>query len=246
MNQDNDRQDSRELDPQVSAHYERLADEKTPADLDRLVLREAARAVRADNRKGSFGAWFRPVAFMAMVGLSLAIILDLSDTNFFSPPDDLSIDTAPPAVAPPAPAADADRKNGTQMTISEMKRQKRSVAAQSLTVDAPEISSDAFTAETERAEQRVQDAASTTIGSLQSPAEAPAPASQFRQLQAQDMAAAVADAPLTNLQCFEEEKVDPELWWQCIKSLRQEGLNEFADMEFENLRKAFPDFAPPE
>jgi hypothetical protein len=199
MNQDNDKQDSTELDPQVSAHYEKLVDEKTPADLDRLVLREAVRAVRADNRKGSFGAWFRPVAFMAMVGLSLAIILDLSDTNLFSPPDELSIDAAPPGGAPPAPAAaDAGRNDATQVTVSEMKRQKRSVAAQSLTVQAP------------------------------------------------DMAAAVADAPLTKRQCFEEEKVDPELWWQCIESLRQEGLNEFAELELENLRKAFPDFTTPE
>jgi len=197
MNQDNDNPEAREVDPRVTAHYEKLADEKTPADLDQAVLREAARAVRADNRKGSFGAWFRPVAFMAMVGLSLVIILDLSDTSIFGPPPELSSDTAPPAPVP-APAVSAPgavQQSLPQSAVSEMKRQKRAVAVQSPTMDKPEAS---------------------------------------------------AVAPLTKRQCLQEEKLDPELWWECIASLRQEELNEIADMELGNLRKAFPDFEPPE
>ena len=56
MNQDNDKHEGIEVDPQVSAHYKSLTVEKTPAELDNTVLREAARAVRTDSRKGSFRA----------------------------------------------------------------------------------------------------------------------------------------------------------------------------------------------
>ena len=144
MNQDDDKQEAIDIDPQVSAHYERLADEKTPANLDRAVLREAARAVRADNRMGSFGAWFRPVAFMATIGLSLAIILDLSDTSIFGPPDDMSLESTPhvPVKAPAEPATEAAGKNRPQMTPIEIMRKKKSVSAQSLTMDAPAVCSD--------------------------------------------------------------------------------------------------------
>ncbi len=246
MNQDNDKLEAREVDPQVSAHYEKLADEKTPADLDQAVLREAARAVRADNRKGSFGAWFRPVAFMATVGLSLAIILDLSDTSIFSPPADLSIDAAPPAptLAPTETAVDAVQKNRAQSTVSEMKRQKRSVSAQSLTVDAPDNGSDdAGVSKTRAAATEPLQPDRETAQYIQSE-----PDAEFRQSQVLDTVASVAniDVQVTKLQCFKEEKVDPELWWECIESLHQSGMNEFADMELENLRKAFPDFEPPE
>ena len=140
MNQDNDKRKATDIDPQVSDHYTSLADEKTPVDLDRAVLHEATRALRADNRKGSFGAWFRPVAFMATVGLSLAIILDLSDTSIFKPPADMPFDTAPPApVQPPAKnATDAAARNRSQTTFSEFKRQEKSAQARTSMVDAPD------------------------------------------------------------------------------------------------------------
>jgi len=144
MNQDDDKQEAIDVDPQVSAHYEKLADEKTPAILDRAVLRVATRAVRADNRMGSFGAWFRPVAFMATIGLSLAIILDLSDKSIFGPPGDMSLEIAPPVPpvkAPAAPATEAAGRNRPQLTPIEIMRKKKSVSAQSLTMDAPAVCS---------------------------------------------------------------------------------------------------------
>ena len=138
MNQDNDRPEATDVDPHVSEHYASLADEVTPAKLDRAVLHDAARAVRADNRRGSFGAWFRPVAFMATVGLSLAIILDLSDTSLFSPPSDLSVETASPAPAVIDDPADVVGKNRSNPQVIEFIRQEKSVSAPGLTIDAEE------------------------------------------------------------------------------------------------------------
>ncbi len=145
MNRDNDKQTATDIDPQVSDQYTSLADEKTPVDLDRAVLREATRAARTDNRKGSFGAWFRPVAFVAMVGLSLAIILDLSNTSIFDPAADMSFESAPsaPVEAPARNGTDATARNRSQTTFSEFKRQEKAAASQQApTADTPDATRD--------------------------------------------------------------------------------------------------------
>ena len=257
MNQDNDKHETMDVDPQVSAHYEKLADEKTPADLDRAVLREATRVVRADNRIGSFGPWFRPVAIMATVGLSLAIILDLSDTNIFTPPADMPFESAPPAPvkAPDEAAADTARSSLPQMTVSEVIRQKKSVAAQSAAVDAPGSSSnaagvsksraavvnDAFTAEVKDAEQRVERMEATSAADLQSQ---PTTAAQFNK--SQPAVASDSLSRVTQNVCSDEQKSAVEEWWKCIETLRQSGLATAADLELERLREDFPAFNPPE
>ncbi len=257
MNQDNDGHEGMDVDPQVSAHYEKFADEKTPADLDRAVMHEARRAVRADNRGGSFGAWFRPVAFMTTVGLSLAIILDLNDAGFFSPPADMSFETAPPGPVkvPDESAADAASRNLPQMTVSEVMRQKKSAAAQSPAVDAPDNSSndagvsksraavvnDAFTAEIKDAEQRVEKTEAAVEANLQS---RPGSAVQFTAPQA--TIATESHLVVEPVACSNEQKSAVEEWWKCIETLRKSGLAAAADLELERLREDFPEFEPPE
>ena len=256
MNQDNDIQEAMDVDPQLSAHYERLADEKTPADLDRAVLHEARRAVRADNRSGSFGAWFRPVAFMTMVGLSLAIILDLSDAGIFSPPADMSFEATPraPVNATDEPAADAALRSRPQMTVSEVMRQKKAIAAQAPAVVAPDNSSDkagvsksqpavvndAFTAEVKNAAQSVERMEATSGATLQSQ---PSAAAQFSK--SQPVVANESLSLVTQNACNDEQKSAVEEWWKCIESLRLSGLAEAADRELQNLRESFPDFEAP-
>jgi len=253
MNQDNDGHEGMDVDPQVSAHYEKFADEKTPADLDRAVMHEARRAVRADNRSGSFGAWFRPVAFMATVGLSLAIILDLNDAGFFSPPADISFEPVPPGPVkvPDESAADAANRNLPQMTVSEVMRQKKSAAAQSAAVDAPDNSSndagisksraavvnEAFTAKIKDAEQGVEKTEAAVDANLQS---RPGSAVQFTAPQA--TIATESNLVVEPVACSNEQKSAVEEWWQCIETLRKSGLTEVADRELENLRENFPEF----
>lgn len=289
MKQENEQQRAIEVDPQVSDQYESLATEKTPTHLDRAVLREATRAVRADNRKGSFGAWFRPVAFMAMVGLILAIILDLSDTSIFRPVAGISSEATPAVQAPPKSVVDSVDRNTSQPALNEIKRQEKlapapsrpdapdgarddaagatpqAAASESRQADqgqlrkmrsevAPAItpppaaapedqarSSEAFTAGAESAERRVQEVESAVDANLQS---RPGTAVQLAEPQgatAGDLLSTMA-APA----CSNEQKSDVDEWWRCIALLRQAGLTELADLEFENLRSSFPDFEPPE
>jgi hypothetical protein len=67
-------------DPLVSAEYRAAATERTPPELDGVVL-EKARATAGSVGLRRFTAyWFRPVAFVATLALSLALILELTRT----------------------------------------------------------------------------------------------------------------------------------------------------------------------
>ena len=154
MNQDNDQDRATAIDSQVSDQYKSIASEQTPPHLDQAVLREAKRAVRADNRKGSFGAWFRPVAFMASVGLSLAIILELSDSGMFDTEADLPTEYAPRADAPAGASSDTAVRATNQPALSELKRQEKLAPAQALEDQSRD--NEAFNAEANNAAQRVQ------------------------------------------------------------------------------------------
>lgn len=80
-----DEETMREIDPQLSAEYRASADEITPPGLDRAVLEHAARAVRRDHASAWRNTWYRPVAFAATLGLSLALILELTDPSNVDP-----------------------------------------------------------------------------------------------------------------------------------------------------------------
>lgn len=89
----NDR-DNPTADPSVSATYRQLADERAPASLDDKVLHRAAATSRVSSGIGR--AWMKPVAWAATIGLSLAIVLEM--TQLPQAPLDINV------AAPPAPA----------------------------------------------------------------------------------------------------------------------------------------------
>lgn len=240
MNQDHDKHEAIDVDPQVSAHYQSLADEETPADLDDAVLREAARAVRADSRKGSFQAWYRPAAVMATVGLTLAIILDLSDPGIFSPAADMSLETALPVQTP----ADTTADRGPEP--AQLLRMQPDLAPAATQPEGAPLEdhtgvSDVFTAEVEREKQRVQEM-EAAAGTALKPA--PNAAAKFaRPRPAIALKPLLPEAPFA---CSDEQKSDVEEWWQCIATLRQSGQAAAADLELDNFREIFPDFELPE
>lgn len=79
MNQDrNDNLPGDEGDSELSAEYRAIATERTPPELDSVVLKRA-KANGADSGLRGFTAfWFRPLAFVATLGLSLALLLELT------------------------------------------------------------------------------------------------------------------------------------------------------------------------
>ena len=73
------------MDSRLSAAYRDLASEASPPRLDSRILDDAARATRP-TRSGIWrDGWFRPLTFAATFGLSLALVLQLSDSGLVGP-----------------------------------------------------------------------------------------------------------------------------------------------------------------
>jgi hypothetical protein len=60
----------------ISDLYREFATERPPESLDQSVLAEARRAVRKQNAPTL--AWYRPVVFIGLFGLSLALLIEFS------------------------------------------------------------------------------------------------------------------------------------------------------------------------
>jgi hypothetical protein len=85
-------QEKGERDKLVSETYRDLGVEKAPEHLNQNILRMAAADGKV-GRSNSFlsGAWMKPVAWAATIGLSLAIVLELTDV----PTTVVPMDSAP-------------------------------------------------------------------------------------------------------------------------------------------------------
>jgi hypothetical protein len=77
MTEERNQTDAR-ADALVSQAYRDLADERTPEHLDRTILRAAAKAARP--RYSRFIAWTRPMAWAATVMLSVALVLEVTNS----------------------------------------------------------------------------------------------------------------------------------------------------------------------
>ena len=77
MTEERNQTDAR-ADALVSQAYRDLADERTPEHLDRTILRAAAKAARP--RYSRFIAWTRPMAWAATIMLSVALVLEVTNS----------------------------------------------------------------------------------------------------------------------------------------------------------------------
>jgi hypothetical protein len=86
MKNSDERMSADDVDPTLSARYRQLADESAPVSLDRAVLRSARHAASKNEPAGWQPEWFKPAAFVTMLALSLAIVLELNETNILTSP----------------------------------------------------------------------------------------------------------------------------------------------------------------
>jgi len=80
MNAPVDQSDSHAEDNAISAIYRRTADENAPDRLNQSILRRARKADNWSPAKFRHIGWLQPFALVAVVGLSLALILDINET----------------------------------------------------------------------------------------------------------------------------------------------------------------------
>ena len=84
----NSSDDERQATPDtVSAEYQAIATEQTPESLDRNVLRLASKVASTSSSGGNWlTARIRPLAFVLTAGLSLALLIQLSNTPLMETP----------------------------------------------------------------------------------------------------------------------------------------------------------------
>jgi hypothetical protein len=196
-------------DPRVSAAYRAMADERTPEHLDHIILNAARRAAKPRWNKAV--AWLRPAAWVATIGVCLAIVVEISLLP--EPPADEPDSTPPSTTAsPPAPAAGANR-------LEKMRPAPRAMQEVQAVQEAD-----------------LDRAADASKPLQQQPASEPAQAS-FPGTAA---APTRFEEAVTERYCDETATADPNSWLECILELERQGLHEAARLERERLALAFP------
>ena len=238
-------------DPLVSSAYRESAAERAPDALNRSVMQQAREQVR--TRFFRPVAWLRPMAWAATIGLSLAIVIELSTVP------QTAFDV--PVIEIPA--------SGTQV-LREIEVPRRpeanSLDANSPLANSPETDSPAdleLTPFGPRARKTIADDGRVTLqdaGSLHK-AETAVPAAiavpteivveeKLLMQDRLDMDATGAFAKqsfsdMSAVPCAGDIRNLPKSWLECIKRLEDDGLVDLADSEREQLQQAFPDFKLP-
>jgi hypothetical protein len=251
---------SAETDTLVSQAYRDLADEQAPEHLDRTILTAAAKEARP--RYSRLIAWTRPTAWAATVLLSVALVLELTDTPINGtpsfdeststsenrPPEADAVDDGPveslgePAIL----ASEITKKQG-----NDMRQKATSVAEQETSPQQPaarervEHRSDTaeFKIRKEDMLQQAEELARVQVGDNNRPPPAVSSGSQQETAAGRSLApAAVLSAQVVD--CDDDAVATPQTWLECIVALEDAGRDDAAREQRARLAEAFPDFDP--
>ena len=249
-------------DQRVSDAYREMANERKPQALNDKILRMAARAKPA--RSLIPRPWMKPVAWAATIGLSLAIVLELTQVPQ-TPTDFDRVSPASPLEAPvmPAPTSietppetefDERRDRQLQMEKSAVSealpvldsqdriRERRDVKPERHRAELPVVEEAAVQGMTRAPEfldtsATVNDEAETDADGAVSPAGKTAASSMAAPTQRMLMAEPAL--------CPADARETAEGWYRCIDTKRAVSPAEAIEKEIEALRRQFPDFAIP-
>jgi len=200
-----------ERDELVAETYRELGAEKVPERLNQSILQLAAGGSgRSPARNILFAAWMKPVAWAATIGLSLAIVLELTQV----PTVAVRTDTVP--------AAERVREEAVLQDTDQLKKTENRARLQSgpnrQLISEDKLEHSAGTHDDVAVFSR------KTKGKVNAAA-APAPAlvSDLFLLEQAD----IADS------CDAAVRLSRESWLECIENLRRSGSEEAADREYE-------------
>lgn len=236
---------TQQYDDSVSAGYRAFASESVPAKLDDIVLKEAA-AAATPKRSTDWSSWIlRPATIVASLGISLAVVLQLTDTSFVSTPIpvDSSVQqkSASNAVVAETQSRDAVQAGGN----GDPSRSRH---------EEPERTSTTLQAEPERASITSSELAAAAADSAENVQKQKIMVSPSSAKQSLDSAAPqAADSTAINLvseakiqrvvrHCDADVSSSASDWFNCIERLEQAGRLANAKTERKLLQAAFPDF----
>lgn len=251
---DNPISDNPHSDAELSAHYRSLADERVPDRLNKEVLRMATENTRRGQNRGLLGLWSKPLAWVATIGISLAIVLELSQTPLG--PTAAETPMGPVHETDLADVVDAKREPQSERSVRQdfapqaletIEEAENLVRMQSgpnpSEPDLPEpLSKSAHTgAEQQREVRRERSAYSADLAESDS---STTPASVNAMSAAESADALAGRMPQVNdsQACDETSRTSRAFWTACIKDLRSRGHTEAADREYDELLAKFPEY----
>lgn len=252
-----------EVDADLREAYRRIATETAPSHLDRTVL-EAAASARAPARR-SLWQWRRPLAWVTMIGLSFAIVLEFNQTGTdLSPALEETLPQTAPAdpenVTPAAIAADEEPAVGTASQFAPGTR--RNEAVDDAGRAATQALEDALATKTEynkrSRDEELEAMSAPAAAELRESEAAVADSAPIPEAGALGTAASnsaerlrtdadrqadlyIHQGASEETACDEATRADPERWRTCITDLLDAGRAGEALVEIGLYRSAFPD-----
>lgn len=263
-------------DSKLTEEYRAIATERTPPELDAMVLEQAEASARHSGLRGFMAFRFRPLAFVATLGLSLALLLELTG------PMDLQSNKSPdPGFGREADSSlgrleseAADPVSGAIGMTDSPGRSQGSPAGKDQSADPPAPAKLASPkTETDRKHSSAPATTNAPLADTDTSADfadmIEASSKQMREQenvlqtttqvlkqnraveneQAGQVAAFSTSAVMLEeaaRACTDEQISAPAKWWQCISSLEEAGDLREAKAELRLFNEAHPDFRVPE
>ncbi len=244
-----------ERDELVTETYRELGVEKAPEHLNQSILRMASGGSKQTGAgKLLFAAWMKPLAWAATIGLSLAIVLELSQV----PTAAVRSDTVP-AVESIREEAKLQDASVLEKAESPARMQSRS-NLQAISEDelGRSVASDADVEVFSRETKGKIDAIAAPAPAQLSPSPVAVPAAEKPASPQSTARKRAADVPTENKSmasfavlaeqkesdiaesCEAAVRLSADDWLLCIANLRQSGAEEAADLEYKAFILEYP------
>lgn len=203
-----------EDDVLVSNTYREIARESTPEHLNKSVLDTARKAARP--RYSLLRTWTRPTAWAATILLSVALLLEFTQTPLQQAGD----------MAADMPSADLVKREPMPRDVQELK-----VKDDDMLRRAEEMA---------RMQQGLNDQPDKSAPEVQEPS--PAPAASFAVSSKATLLESTIATADDAIPCDAEATAEPDSWLACITRLEAAGMTDIANEQRTLLAEAFPDF----
>lgn len=215
--------DKEGMDQLVSDTYRELSMERAPEELNEAILRMAAsEGASTVNKSPLFAAWMKPVAWAATVGLTLVIVVELTEI-----PSELDQPLSAPSLESDD---DVSLSAPVEIDMSAQKAKRKDEGS------APGAAS--FVPEQPRTpESRLLKEA---VPPKSEPARSESAANEASRFRSYDQTIELKEALETTESCDATARESAESWLACIEALRSAGAAELAEREYLALKDKYP------
>ena len=238
-------------DPLVSRAYRESASERAPDALNHSVMQQAREQVR--TRFFRPVAWLRPMAWAATIGLSLAIVIELSTVP--QPAFDVPVIEIPASGTRVLREIEAPRRPQAKSPAASSRQDNSQEADSAADLEVKPFGPRARKTITDEGRVTLQDAASLHKAELAVPAAIAVPTEIVAEeklllrdqldMDSNDALAKQTASSMSLMPCAGDIRDLPQSWLECIESLENDGLVDLANSQREHLQQAFPDFKLP-